>query len=529
MQRLTDRDHLKSTHAIGVLGAMRSGIQVVAWMLCVWLAICFQNNGLCQGIDENWTISVSGQTVQFGPDGRFRIPNVPAPDQFGLGGPGTAPDFISDDFVRAVAVTNNDGVTRYAFSEPFQFRDRRTFFVGEMTVTETAPPFPESIRIETISTLVPVGETEQLSVIGTLLDGTEIDVTSRTSWTIYRTSSPQIASIGPDGLLMGRSVGPVVITAVNEGATAVKFFQVTSAIGTTTLEGFVQLRGGTPVEGASVLASFQQSAVTDQEGFFSLEVEIPEEAEKVVSARVSVTVGGIRFAGETGSLPAVLGGITDAGIVTLEEDVRRGVIVLEGGDAGPFHRATNYLTELLRGARGDSPLPALAVTNFGVGVFAFVGVPTTVVNSLAGVDLNDFSVLYIASPSTCCDDGRRLVTGFEPVIAEYVAGGGSLIIQDYQAAGWETVLGFSTPVSAVRGYSGGAGGPVTPGSSCFDGNRVTALGLEFGITAAPNLGCFGHQTYDTTFFGPLGFVSLIDPPNGVFPAGFATVIAFIPP
>lgn len=85
------------------------------------------------------------------------------------------------------------------------------------------------------------------------------------------------------------------MTALNKGATAVKFFQVTSAISRTTLEGFAQLEDGTSVEGASVVASFGQSTVTDADGFFSLEVEIPEEADRTVSATLSARVDGVPF------------------------------------------------------------------------------------------------------------------------------------------------------------------------------------------------------------------------------------------
>ena len=39
-------------------------------------------------LDETWTVTVAGQTVQVNPDGSFAIPNVAAPDLFGPGGPG---------------------------------------------------------------------------------------------------------------------------------------------------------------------------------------------------------------------------------------------------------------------------------------------------------------------------------------------------------------------------------------------------------------------------------------------------------
>ena len=49
-------------------------------------------------LDETWTVTVNGQSVNVDPNGFFKIPNIPATDQFGAGGPGTAPDFLSDEF-----------------------------------------------------------------------------------------------------------------------------------------------------------------------------------------------------------------------------------------------------------------------------------------------------------------------------------------------------------------------------------------------------------------------------------------------
>jgi hypothetical protein len=54
------------------------------------------------------------------PDGTFRIPNISAADEFGPGGPGTRPDFVSDDFVRLTGFSDAGGTTTYCFSEPFE-------------------------------------------------------------------------------------------------------------------------------------------------------------------------------------------------------------------------------------------------------------------------------------------------------------------------------------------------------------------------------------------------------------------------
>ncbi|HEY6565517.1 MAG TPA: Ig-like domain-containing protein, partial [Pirellulaceae bacterium] len=95
-------------------------------------------------LDASWQVQVSGQTVQVNSDGSFTIPNVSAPDLFGPGGPGTAPDFLSDDFVRLTGQGTILGKTYYVFSEPFQFRARQTFMVDNLTFTPFPPLLPES-------------------------------------------------------------------------------------------------------------------------------------------------------------------------------------------------------------------------------------------------------------------------------------------------------------------------------------------------------------------------------------------------
>lgn len=51
-------------------------------------------------LSSDWTLTAGGQSVQPSTFGSFIIPNVSAADQFGSSGPGSAPDFLSDDFLR---------------------------------------------------------------------------------------------------------------------------------------------------------------------------------------------------------------------------------------------------------------------------------------------------------------------------------------------------------------------------------------------------------------------------------------------
>lgn len=268
-------------------------------------------------LDETWMVTVNGQTVQVNPDGSFRIPNIAAPDQFGAGGPGTRPDFLSDDFLRVIGTKTVDGVTLYAFGEPFQIANGRIFSIAEVTITDQPPPVPTAIEITADPQVIALGESTQLTVTGERADGALIDVTPRSAWTIYRTSNPAIGAVGPDGLVTGNAVGSVFVTAVNEGATAVKRITVASDVVVTTVEGFVQLEDGSPVDGALVTTLFGGSTTTGADGFFSLPTTLP--ADELVLVRVTAEIGGAFFAGTSALTTVVPGGVTDVGIVVLAQ------------------------------------------------------------------------------------------------------------------------------------------------------------------------------------------------------------------
>jgi hypothetical protein len=224
-------------------------------------------------LDGTWKLSVNGQTVQVNPDGSFRVPNVSAPDQFGPGGPGTAPDFLSDDYVRVIGTSTQGGTNRYAFSEFFQVRQGQTTFINDLTFTDIPPRKPESLSIlpETRVMTGALGETNQLRVIARFADGATNDVTPRTAGTSYRVSNPNIAMVTPDSALIGKARGVVYVTAVNEGASAVAQIAISPDDTLTTVVGTVVDTNGLPVARATVSAgALGMSAVTDAEGRFSI-------------------------------------------------------------------------------------------------------------------------------------------------------------------------------------------------------------------------------------------------------------------
>ncbi len=268
-------------------------------------------------LDENWTVTVNGQTVRVNANGSFVISNIAAPDQFGADGPGSPPDFLGDDVYYLFAVNTSEGSPRFAYSEPFQITQGESYNIGELTFLNTVPPLPQSIRAVANPTELSVGETSQVTVTGTLSDGSEVDVSTRTSASVYRTSSPGVATVGENGLVTAHSPGAAFITVVNFGAAAVVRVTVNVETVSTTAEGFVQREDGTPVAGADVATSQGGAAVTNAAGFFSIPLVVPVLAS--VSASATANIEGQVFSGNSVVIPVVADGITDTGITVVRE------------------------------------------------------------------------------------------------------------------------------------------------------------------------------------------------------------------
>ena len=175
-------------------------------------------------LNSSWTLSVGAQSVQVNDDGSFVIPNISAPDDFGPGGPGTSPDFLSDDWVRLTGFSVIDGITHYCWSQPFRLTQNVSVIItyDDLTFSLSPPPIPVSLlAVPDKRTLTIVNEEVQVRVFAFLQDGTEKDVTLGSEYTSYRTSNTAIAAVDGDGLVTAGDMGVAFITAINEGATTV--------------------------------------------------------------------------------------------------------------------------------------------------------------------------------------------------------------------------------------------------------------------------------------------------------------------
>ncbi len=294
-------------------------------------------------LDSSWTVTVNGQSVQVNNDGSFVIPNVSAADQFGPGGPGTAPDFVSDNTLRVIGVSTADGVTRYAYSDAFQFVAGQEFSVGQMTITDVPPPFPQSIEATPDDiVLTASGQATVVRVDGELIDGSIIDVTGAVAGTTYLTSNPGILEVDSFGVATAISDGPAFVTAINEGAASVVLIQVVLGDPLTEVRGFVQLEDGTSVVGADVTIGGQgQTALSLADGSFV----IPNVATQLglLNVTASAVIGTESFAGSSGSVEPVPGLLTDVGLITMSEFTAV-TITFDAGSGSPPSYTESGLT-----------------------------------------------------------------------------------------------------------------------------------------------------------------------------------------
>src|SRR5262249_43150974 len=97
----------------------------------------------------------------------------------------------------------------------------------------TVTPAPVSIAISALSTsFTTLGQTSQLTVTGTLPDGTTTDLSTRALGTLYITSNPRIATVSADGLVTAVSHGVAIITSRNEGGSGTVELSVNTPVRT---------------------------------------------------------------------------------------------------------------------------------------------------------------------------------------------------------------------------------------------------------------------------------------------------------
>ncbi len=83
------------------------------------------------------------------------------------------------------------------------------------------------ISISAASASIPVGDTLQLSAVGTLTDGSTQDLTRSVNWA---SSAPQVLTVQGAGLVAGMSIGAAGVTAASGGITAATTLNVSAPV-----------------------------------------------------------------------------------------------------------------------------------------------------------------------------------------------------------------------------------------------------------------------------------------------------------
>lgn len=207
-----------------------------------------------------------------------------------------------------------------------------------------------------------------------------------------------------------------------------------------------------------------------------------------------------------------------------------GVIFIHGSDGDTAHNVVPWADDVINYLDGGSAKDVLVLGNASaLGTFDGTSGFSTA-TSLTGVTLSDFSALYLLAVSGCCNADDGLIAGFQASINTFLGSGGSFGIQDYIGeSAFDSILGTSGGAnSQVSGWMGGDG--AGPGNCYYNGSGVTAAGTAAGFDSSYAGGsCFGHQGYDMSFFGTLGFSSLYDTPVAGFAmAMYAETAAAVP-
>lgn len=210
-----------------------------------------------------------------------------------------------------------------------------------------------------------------------------------------------------------------------------------------------------------------------------------------------------------------------------------GFVALEGSDATALHHDASYTPQLFSYLQGSSALPVLIYNPSGT-IALTTGVSVAYATSLVGLDLSNYSAIYIESTGGCCTANKNALNGFGAAVNAFIGAGGNLSIENYVGGGYDGVVvgGGNTadstmPKGVIEGYTADNGG-VGGGSSCTDSEYVTALGIAKGFSQPPVDGCWEHQAYELSYWSSFGYVSLIHSDNGyVFADGTGEGSAFL--
>lgn len=273
-----------------------------------------RNGSGVQRPGANLVLQAGNQSGQAGRDGSFRISNISAAD---LTGPTGRPDFVADEPIMISGSHESFGRSYYTASQPFFLSGIGPNVVETLQFSDQAPQVVQKISIRNADHSIMTGETGvPLMVVGTLGDGSEVDLSGGSNFTQYRSSNSQILAVDDHGVLVPQSQGVAFVRASYLGATAVAQFVVVDPNASTTVIGRTVDLFGTPVAGATVRLTglpFQQE--TGADGRFEFD-GVPTNGEETLLVRARLTSSGMVLAGEA-EVVLLPGGTSDAGDLVL--------------------------------------------------------------------------------------------------------------------------------------------------------------------------------------------------------------------
>lgn len=457
-----------------------------------------------QTLDDSCTVTVNGQTVQVNADGSFVVPNVAAADLFGAGGPGTPPDFLSDDFFRLTGVCTGGPSPVYVLSQCFRIQRGQSFQVGALTFLNSPIPGLTSIRATPgAATLTTVGQQTVINLTGMFNDGSSGPVDPNLHCpTTFRTSNPAVVKVAPNptnalqGIATAHGAGTAIITASVEGVTSVTSITVSLGDPLTTVTGIVQTVNGDPVDGAMVRfvvngALISGMGVTGPPGQAPGQFIVSGVATQLgpISAYATATITGTPRSGVSLSKTPVPGGFTDSGIIMLDNRV----FWISNAD-GPWSTATNWVSGTL------PTIDQIAVINVPANITVTLQQCPSCTTQIAGIECMETFAFV---------NGGLTLNGPSVFQGAYVAGTGS---GSGAFLGGPGTVTFNGPVTLNPGTLGNnnPGGAITfnAGLTTSSASPSQLFGRAFtnannGVIAITGTGNLGR-----------GFGSVLNNPSG---------------
>ncbi|MFO0860545.1 MAG: FG-GAP-like repeat-containing protein [Phycisphaerales bacterium] len=248
-------------------------------------------------------VTLAGITVKADESGGFQFANIP----------------VSNRLIRAIVECGSAPAAMYSVSDYFLAGEGSDGALQYPFVLSSTPPaMPRELQFAPTGTVVSPGVIVQLTVNGTMSDGTTASLTTKAKGTTYQSTDPRVAAIDSNGLLTAISDGTAFIAAMNEGVTTTRRVDVATTTFQSTVTGIVLLPNGQPAVGAAITSpSFGGAALTDSLGFFSLALTVPAWSTSITIS-ANLTAGTSPLTGASGAVAIAPQATVDAGLIRID-------------------------------------------------------------------------------------------------------------------------------------------------------------------------------------------------------------------